>query len=91
MTWTEAETMAQRLSGWRLDSADVKARRYVGQFCNRHRIGLKIIADLQGRQGACTVSLDVRTQAPTGATTCHIGARGGCHRVRALAETFLDD
>jgi len=91
MTQTELEILAQRFSDWRVAPADVKAGRYVGQFFNRHRIGLKIIADVEGNYGTYTVSIDASTEPPTKACSCYIGAGGSCHHVRALAQTFLDD
>ncbi|MDY7079080.1 MAG: hypothetical protein SXV54_19370 [Chloroflexota bacterium] len=91
MTQTELETLIQCLSDWRVDPADVKAGRYVGQFFNRRRIGLKIVADVEGNYGTYTVSIDAGTEPPTEACSCYIGAGGGCHHVRALAQTFLDD
>jgi uncharacterized Zn finger protein len=90
MTRTELETLVQRLSDRRIDPADVKARRYVGQFFNRRRTGLRIIADVEGNHGTYTVSIDTSTEPPTGACSCYIGAGGGCHHVRALAQTFFD-
>jgi uncharacterized Zn finger protein len=90
MTQTKLETLIQRLSGWRTSPSDIKARRYVGQFFNRRRIDLKIIADVEGNHGTYTVSIDTGTEHPTSACSCYIGAGGGCHHVRALAQTFLD-
>jgi uncharacterized Zn finger protein len=90
MTQTDLETLAQRLSDRRVDPSDVKARRYVGQFFSRQRIGLKLIAEVEGSQGVYTVSIDANTEPPTGACSCYIGAGGGCHHVRALAQTFFD-
>jgi len=90
MTPTELETIAQRLADRRVDPADTKARRYVGRFFDCRRIGLKIIADVQGNHGTYTVSIDTGTQPPTSACSCYVGAGGGCHHVRALAHTFLD-
>lgn len=90
VTQPTLETLIQRLSGWRTSPSDIKARRYVGQFFNRRRIDLKIIADVEGNHSTYTVSIDTGTEHPTSACSCYIGAGGGCHHVRALAQTFLD-
>jgi hypothetical protein len=91
MPATDLETLTRCLSGRGVGPTDVKARRYVGQFLNRRRIGLKIVADVEGNHGTYTVSLDASPETPAGACSCYIGASGGCHHVRALAQTFLDD
>jgi uncharacterized Zn finger protein len=87
---TELETITRRLSNWRVNPSDGKAFRYVGQFFDRKRRGLKIMAHVVGNHGTYTVSVDASADFLNGACSCYIGAGGGCHHVRALAQTFLD-
>jgi uncharacterized Zn finger protein len=68
-----------------------KAKRYVGQFFDRTRVGTKITAKLEGNHGVYTVSFELAGQGLSAACSCHIGAGGSCHHCEALAATFLQD
>jgi hypothetical protein len=87
---SDREMLIRCLSNWRVGSTDLKARGYVGKFFRRRRIGLKIAAEVLGNHGTYTVSIDAGSEPTRSACSCYIGKHGGCHHVRALAQTFLD-
>jgi len=89
MPTTDLETLTRRLSGRRVGPIGVKAGRYVVRFFNRRRVGLKIVADVEGNHG--THGLDVylteverfNTHSEEGVATllagCVVlGFQGGC-------------
>ena len=86
------EIKAAVRDGWFADyELGAKARRYVGQFFDRQRVGKKIVAKVVGNHGTYTVSLNVLAKGIESACSCYIGRGGGCHHCRALAQTFLND
>jgi hypothetical protein len=66
-----------------------KARRYVGTFCERVRIGKRIMAKVEGNHGIYTVSIEAKGSSLESACSCYIGTYGDCHHCQALALTFL--
>ncbi len=88
---TRYDTTTGSLPHQPVDLADVKAQRYVGKFFHRRRVGRKIIAELEGNHGTYVVSLSPGGAGVVGSCNCYIGARGDCHHVRALAQTYQQD
>ena len=90
MSAAEIETLTKGIqSHWTSIPGD-KAKRYIGQFSNRVRIGTKIVAQVLGNHGTYTVSIQVGPElATSSACSCYIGKGGYCHHCAALAETFL--
>jgi uncharacterized Zn finger protein len=77
------------LKNWSAPIGD-KAKRYVGQFSDRIRIGTKIVAKVVGNYGIYTVSIQASPEfTATSACSCYIGKGGYCHHCAALAMTFL--
>lgn len=68
-----------------------KARRYVGKFFDRARMGKKIVAKVEGNHGVYTVSIEAKGKGADSACSCYIGGDGYCHHCHALALTFLKD
>ena len=67
-----------------------KAKKYIGKFSSRVRIGTKIVARVVGNHGTYTVSIQVGPELATNsACSCYIGKGGYCHHCAALAYTFL--
>lgn len=87
----EIETLTKGIqSHWRSQPGD-KARKYIGQFSNRIRMGTKIVAKVVGNHGTYTVSIEVGPGlAVSSACSCYIGKGGYCHHCAALAQTFLN-
>ena len=90
MSNTDIEILTKGIqSRWYSQPGD-KAKRYIGKFSNRVRIGSKIIAQVVGHHGTYTVSIQVSPELTTSsACSCYIGKGGYCHHCAALAETFL--
>jgi uncharacterized Zn finger protein len=88
---TDIDALKQALERhWSGEPGD-KARRYIGQFFNRQRLGTRITAQVTGNHGTYTVSIRVAEQGVTSACSCYIGKHGYCHHCAALAITFLND
>src|SRR5437867_495804 len=68
-----------------------KAKRYVGKFFDRVRVGERVVARVEGNHGTYTVSLEAKEGRPSSAGSCYIGRDGYCHHCHALAATFLND
>jgi len=87
----EIETLTKGIqSHWTSKPGD-KAKKYIGQFSNRVRIGTKIVAKVLGNHGTYTVSIQVGPGiATSSACSCYIGKDGYCHHCHALAQTFLN-
>jgi uncharacterized Zn finger protein len=87
----EIETLTKGIQSHWLSKPDDKARKYIGQFSNRVRIGAKIVAKVLGNYGTYTVSIQVSPElAISSACSCYIGKGGYCHHCAALAQTFLN-
>ena len=90
MSTTDIETLTKGIQAHWLSTPGEKARKYIGQFSQRVRIGTKILAKVVGNHGTYTVSIQVGPQLTTiSACSCYIGKGGYCHHCAALAETFL--
>ncbi|MHB0869159.1 MAG: hypothetical protein ACYC66_06335 [Chloroflexota bacterium] len=87
----EGDVLLRRLSGRPVDLADIKARRYVGRFFHRRRVGRRIAAEVEGNHGTYSVSISVGARGVSASCSCYVGARGECHHVRALSQTFMEE
>ena len=77
-------------STWR-GSPGEKAQRYIGQFYDLERIGLKISGKVEGNYGTYNVSIWIDGERVSSACGCYIGKHGYCHHCEALAHTFFLD
>ena len=91
MDSTDIKTLTTSIQRHWPHEPGVKAKRYVGQFFNRTRLGTKISAQVEGNHGTYTVSIQAEKEGVASACSYYIGKGGYCHHCDALAATFLDD
>ena len=91
MSDTNINLLVKAISSyWPSDPSD-KARRYIGQFYDRTRLGTKISGKVEGNHGTYTVTVHLQETNLSSACSCYIGKGGNCHHCIALAKTFVKE